>query len=122
MFLDIGQSIINPAIGLTRLKFEEPIKKALKGKHNVFVMTSIGDKQVPRWSAPELGVSVFAYFVANGLQGYADGVRQDERRDGWVSLQELHAYVQHQVSNWVAVHRNSVQNPLLISEATVGRP
>ncbi len=42
---------------------------------------------------PELGHGIFTYFLTEGLRGAAD-----LNRDGIVSLDELYAYVEQQVS------------------------
>lgn len=61
--------------------------------------------------AEELGHSVFAYFLWEGLRGRAEGENADRRGDGRVSMQELAAYVTAQVEGWTLKHRLVRQSP-----------
>ena len=61
------------------------------------------------WTSPELNSSVFGFFVALGLEGYAD-----ENNDWVVTLAELKRYVDISVTHWAANYRDSVQTPLLL--------
>jgi hypothetical protein len=63
--------------------------------------------------AEELGHSVFAYFLWEGLRGQADGENAKHRRDGRVSLQELAGYVTAHVEQWTLRHRGVRQSPRL---------
>jgi hypothetical protein len=63
--------------------------------------------------AEELGHSVFAYFLWEGLRGQADGENATHRRDARVSLQELAAYVTTRVEQWTLRHRRVRQTPRL---------
>ena len=56
------------------------------------------------WTATELNSSVFGFFVANGLQGWAD-----IDRDQTVSFKELAVYLSNQVSDWAQDFRDSNQ-------------
>jgi len=63
------------------------------------------------WHAPELGASVFGFYLTEGLSGKAN-------RDGYgpISMQELYHYVRGNVDRWVTKHRCDRQEPLLIPE------
>jgi hypothetical protein len=63
--------------------------------------------------AEELGHSVFAHFLCEGLRGQADGVLRNRHPDRRVSSQELAAYTTAQVEQWVARHRQVRQTPRL---------
>ena len=61
------------------------------------------------WTAPELNSSVFGFFVALGLEGYADS-----NKDWVVTLAELNRYVDVSVRHWAANYRDSIQTPMLL--------
>lgn len=63
--------------------------------------------------AEELGHSVFAYFLYEGLRGQADGENAGRQRDGRVSLLELARFVATQVEKWTLRHRSVRQSPQL---------
>ncbi|MFT5300681.1 MAG: Mg-chelatase subunit ChlD [Mariniblastus sp.] len=85
---------------------------------NLFVLCSAGDAQKSFHSASLRG-TVFGNFVRLGLAGCADhsATSNDNsfgNRDGQVTLNELHQYVQKNVSQWVLFNRGDVQIPELI--------
>ncbi len=61
--------------------------------------------------AEELGHSVFAFFLWEGLRGKADGQNDSRRNDGRVSFQELTRYVKAKVEQWTLRHRGVRQSP-----------
>ena len=71
--------------------------------------------QTPHGS-PDLGQSVFAYYVQEGLRGRADGY--ESNRDGRVSVKELAAFVQARVERWTWHNRGERQTPTLLGEAS----
>jgi Carboxypeptidase regulatory-like domain len=66
--------------------------------------------------SPELGQSVFAHYVQEGLRGRADGYCGS--RDGRISVKELAAFVQARVERWTWHNRGEHQKPSLLGEAS----
>ncbi|HEY7158687.1 MAG TPA: hypothetical protein VH575_32385 [Gemmataceae bacterium] len=60
--------------------------------------------------AEELGHSVFAYYLREGLRRQAE---KEPTADGRVSLQELASYVTREVEQWTWQHRRARQTPRL---------
>jgi hypothetical protein len=63
--------------------------------------------------AEELGHSVFAYFLEQGLRGQADDEGPRRVSDGRISLRELAEFVTSRVEQWTLRHRNVRQTPRL---------
>jgi hypothetical protein len=61
-------------------------------------------------------VSALAYFLAEGCRGKADGLNPEQRKNGRVSLRELHAYVERECKQWAPRFRNASQTPLLFGQ------
>jgi hypothetical protein len=62
-------------------------------------------------TAEELGHSVFAHFLCQGLSGQADSHNPKKRSDGRVSLLELEEYLIAEVDRWAQRHRGVRQTP-----------
>jgi hypothetical protein len=64
----------------------------------------------------ELGQSVFAYYLSQGLDGWADGYNDTGKRDNRVSVKELCAFVTARVSRWADPNRHTRQTPILFGQ------
>ena len=112
LILDSGRIRENWPAGILHNGFADALQVALQEKpvERLFVLNSTRLDQRAH-AAPELGGSVFAWFVAAGLRGAAD-TNQDKR----VKLRELYDYLQNHVDFWVRQNRSERQRPLLIPE------
>ena len=118
LFLDVGEvdeNILWEGVSIVE-QIESLLKEMRDGDEKVqnvdrfWVLVSAGDHQ-KSWFAPELGSSVFSYFVSRGLEGAAD------HEGDKVSLGNLRDYVETSVDNWVRDFRDSSQTPRLITVA-----
>ena len=89
--------------------------EGVAGVDRSWVLISVGDHHKP-WFAPELGSSVFIYFVSRGLEGEAEHEGEE------ILLGDLTEYVEKSVDHWVRDYRDSSQNPCLLSVATTDKP
>ena len=112
LILDSGRIRENWPAGILHNGFADALQVTLQEKpvERLFVLNSTRLDQRSH-AAPELGGSVFAWFVAAGLRGAAD-TNQDKR----VKLRELYDYLQNHVDFWVRQNRSERQRPLLIPE------
>jgi hypothetical protein len=81
------------------------------GVENLTVLSACGPGQRAN-DAPEMGHTVFGKYVRDGLLGAADG--DGTKGDSVLTLKELAAYVDKQVTEWMASHRADAQRPLMI--------
>ncbi len=110
--LDTGELREDWSIGLFQNGFAELLPElvtSLDIPTLAVIHSTRGSQQ--SWSAPELGGTVFAYYVAAGLRGAADA---DD--DGTVRLHELATYLENHVDAWVHAYRTARQQPLLLPE------
>lgn len=112
LLLDGGRIRENWPAGILHNGFADALQHALQAQpiERWFVLNSTRRDQRAH-AAPELGGSVYAWFVAAGLRGAADA-NQDKR----VSLRELYDYLQNHVDSWARQNRSERQRPLLIPE------
>ncbi len=114
LLLDLAQPCTAPHDGLLRNDVVERLKplleKAVQDHPKLQVLTSCAAGQVSL-SSEELGHTAFAYYVARGLQGHADGCLPGRPPDHLVGVQELQSYVTAQVDRWAAHNRGSRQTP-----------
>ena len=61
----------------------------------------------------ELNRSVFSYYLEEGLRGGADGYSSTGSRDGFITVQELAAFVRARVDRWAQRTRGARQVPVL---------
>ena len=117
LLLDCSRIDVDWHLGVLHNNFAERLHAVVEEKQREYpglaVLTSAGPGQIG-WTAPELGGSVFGYYVWRGLRGEADGWL-GKSRDGSVSLRELDAYVREKVAKHVREHRADVQEPMLIA-------
>ncbi len=112
LILDAGRIRENWSAGILYNGFADLLQQTLTEARitRLYVLNSTRHNQ-RGFAAPELGGSVFAYFVAAGLRGAAD-----TNADGQVRLHELSDYLQNHVAAWVNQYRTARQQPLLIPE------
>ncbi|MDG2467912.1 MAG: hypothetical protein P8M80_01415, partial [Pirellulaceae bacterium] len=78
---------------------------------NLWVLSSV-DRVQSGWYSPEVGSSIFSFFVGQGLRGWspdADGKLET------ISLLDLADYVADSVDRWAKNARDSRQHPILYS-------
>lgn len=112
LILDSGRIRENWSCGILHNGFAEVLEHTLREKRfpRLYVLNSTRRNE-RGCSAPELGGSVFAYYVTCGLRGAAD-----TNGDGRIKLHELYEYLQNHVASWVNRNRTQQQQPLLIPE------
>ena len=112
LILDAGRIREDWSAGILYNGFAEALPRALAEAQlpRLYVINSTRHNQ-RGFAAPELGGSVFAYFVAAGLRGAAD-----TDADGQVRLHELADYLQNHVASWVSHYRSARQEPLLVPD------
>ncbi|MHB8974243.1 MAG: hypothetical protein ACYC4N_27735 [Pirellulaceae bacterium] len=110
LILDAGRIRENWSSGILYNGFADALLKTLTEAHlpRLYVINSTRHNE-RGFAAPELGGSVFAYFVAAGLRGAAD-----TNADGQVRLRELTDYLQNHVASWVSHYRSAQQQPLIV--------
>lgn len=70
------------------------------------------------WPSEQAGLTIFNYFLMQGLRGAADDRREGGNGDRRVSAGELADYVDKKVPIWVkAAHNKAEQTPLLLPSA-----
>jgi hypothetical protein len=79
------------------------------------VLCSCAAGQTP-YGSPDLGQSVFAHYLEEGLRGHADGYGAN--RDGRITVKELAAFVQARVERWTWHNRGDRQTPTLLGDAS----
>jgi hypothetical protein len=128
LILDAGQDSYNPRSGISHSAFPVALKQDVNAAKDPalwvllanssfersHVSPTVGERhRIARGPArPNRGNSVFGWFVFEALAGFAD-----EDEDRVVRLDELYAYVQPNVSEWVsaATGKNESQTPLLLN-------
>jgi hypothetical protein len=74
-------------------------------------LVACGPGQAP-FASPELGRSVFSFYLEAGLKGAAD-----DDRDNRVSVRELAGFVRTRVNRWTLENRGVAQTPVLVGTA-----
>jgi hypothetical protein len=117
LLLDVMRPVASPYSGVLANRTAERIRSIVEQAaiRKLLVLTACKPGQMSL-SSEELGHSVFAYYVALGLSGQADGYAQD-KRDGRISLAELAAYVSEQVDHWAMLNAGTHQTPVLLPES-----
>lgn len=116
LLLDIMQSFLDVRRGLllndSAQRLQPVLEEVLAKDPHLSVLCACSPGQVSL-TAEELGHSVFAYFLWEGLRGQADGENPRRRHDGRVSLVELANYVTAQVEQWALRQYGVRQSPRL---------
>jgi hypothetical protein len=119
LLLDAGQLATDRDLGLfangvvhrlEALLREQPVPRLA-----VLVATSPGQRS---WASEADGTTIFAHYVGRGLEGAAAGWD----RSGRLTVQGLSRYVRAHVERWARTHRQAVQTPLLLGDATLNAP
>jgi hypothetical protein len=116
LLLDVMQPLIEPRRGLLANDAAERLQPLLDAvlpqDPGLAVLYACVPGQVSV-VAEELGHSVFAHSLCQGLRGGADGENAQHTRDGRVSLLELASFVATRVEEWAWRGRNVRQTPRL---------
>ncbi|HMF13066.1 MAG TPA: hypothetical protein VKE94_12200, partial [Gemmataceae bacterium] len=120
LILDIVQPFVAPRSGVVAddvsARAEVLVKKATE-EHKGFLVLSACAASQNALTSEDLGHSVFAYYLEQGLRGAADGYNESQQRNGEVSVRELHAFVLARVSRWAQNNRALPQTPTLFGSA-----
>lgn len=116
LFLDIAHPIANPFNGIliddaARMLDDYLLECKRAQRLPCPVLTACGPGQVSLPCDPE-GMSVFAFYIREGLSGLADGIL-DGKRDEIVRVGELVRFVQTRVERWSRLCAAAPQNPTL---------
>jgi hypothetical protein len=117
LLLDLAQPCTTPRGGLlvndVAERLQTILEAALADDPDLQVLTACSPGQVSL-SSEELGNSVFAYYVALGLRGHADGCLPNQTPNHEVTVQELQTYVTTQVQRWAWHNRGARQTPVFL--------
>ncbi|HJZ56970.1 MAG TPA: hypothetical protein VKE74_18520, partial [Gemmataceae bacterium] len=117
LILDATQSPAFPDLGLVHNDFAAALLELegdIAAVPNLVVFASTGPDQ-RSWVSPEWGMSSFAHFLSDGLNGAADA-DHDKRISGW----ELIDYVRPRVKDWARDHRAALQLPVVLPQGEEG--
>jgi hypothetical protein len=108
---DANRMDLNWRLGLLYNTFSDRLAAVVRAKNisGLAVLNSASPGQIG-WAAPELRNSAFGYFLWRGLGGAA----RSGKNGKIITLQDLAAYLQNNVSRWVAEKRADDQTPVLI--------
>ena len=107
---DVGKMDLNWSIGWLHNSFPSALRRAVDavGDARLAVLCSANDGQ-RAWTDCGLRASVFGHFFRLGLRGAASG------GDRTLTLRKLYAYVDENVSQWVANQFGAQQHPVLMA-------
>lgn len=74
-----------------------------------YILNSCSENQLS-WASPELGKSIFSYYLTRGLRGAA---REVNGRPN-ISIKNLYDYVSSNTDKWAQANRSAVQKPFLL--------
>jgi hypothetical protein len=111
LILDANRMDLKWGLGLLYNTFADRLAAVVREKNipGLAVLNSASPGQIG-WAAPELRDSAFGFFLWRGLGGAA----RSGKNGKVITLQDLAAYVQNNVSRWVAEKRADDQMPMLI--------
>lgn len=120
LVLDIMRPFVASRFGVfaadVASRTEKLAEKATASDEKLLVLTACAAGQFALESE-DLGHSVFAYYLEQGLVGAADGYSARGRRDGEVTVQELSSFLQARVDRWARQNRAARQTPKLFGTA-----
>lgn len=115
LILDLAQPVADPWLGILANDVPRGIVAELLGVEDphrlVLAACSPGQTAL---ASPELGRSVFSFYLEEGLRGHADGSVGSAHVDGEVSVSELAAFVRQRVDRWARLNRGVRQTPLFL--------
>jgi hypothetical protein len=114
MILDITHSLDDPRLGLVSEDIAGRFKELFDSEDqgNLQVLCACAPGQLSLVSE-DLPLSVFGYYLDEGLRGHADGYNHG-KSDGRVTVQELADFVTARVDRWAIFNRGLRQTPLLL--------
>lgn len=120
LILDLAAPFTDPGSGIlsadVAVHLEPLLQSTVKQHPNLQILAACRPGQVSL-ASEDLGHSVFAFFLLQGLLGDADGHNPAGVRDSQVSLQELVNYVTTEVDRWAWTNRRLRQTPVLYGES-----
>jgi hypothetical protein len=117
MILDVVRPIADPFHGPLHDDVAERLHDLLAiSKLNYFVLTSCSPGETALPLEPEQ-LSVFSYYLTQGLGGAADGYNASGERNEHVSVRELAAFVTARVSRWAERCVRTTQTPELFGNS-----
>ncbi len=115
LILDICWTIDDPYVGgLDDIASRIPDELAAVPDPARLVLVPCAPAQMAL-ASPELGRSVFGYFLEDALRGWADYDASQPARQGLVTVHKLAEHVQTRVAAWAHAH-NARQTPVLYGE------
>jgi hypothetical protein len=119
LLLDLMKPLADARAGLLRdevgAPLEQLVQAAVAGDPGLQVLCACAPGQASH-ASEELGHTVFAHYLVEGLAGRADGQLEGQRADGIVSVRELAAYVAPRVNRWAWRNRAAGQTPVLYGD------
>ncbi|MFO0938020.1 MAG: hypothetical protein U0798_16070 [Gemmataceae bacterium] len=118
LILDLGRSRANPFVG--PLADDVPVAldahlKKISAKLPCSVLVSCSEAGEESLIIPEMKMSAFAFYLAEGLDGAADCYNKEGKHDRNVNVEELATYVTTHVTRWARNNRHLKQTPKLYS-------
>jgi hypothetical protein len=119
LILDVMHPLTDLRLGMlendaARL-LQDELRKAVEGDPNLVILCACFPGQVAH-ASEDLGQTVFAQYVLEGLQGGADNYNPKGERNRRVTVRELAAFVAARVDRWVEQNRQDRQTPQLFPE------
>ncbi len=120
LLLDVLQPFTEPRAGVLANdvadRLDPALQAAVEDDPRLLVLSACAPGQVSL-ASEELGHTVFAYYLLQGLGGRADGYGPGGKRDQRIHVRELADYVTGHVDRWAWVCRESRQTPRLYGPA-----
>lgn len=119
LLLDLMKPLTDARVGLLRgevgAPLEQLVQAAVEGDPGLQVLCACAPGQTSH-ASEELGHTVFAHYLTEGLAGRADGQLEGQKADGLVSVRELAAFVIPRVNRWAWRNRAAWQTPVLYGD------
>ncbi len=117
LILDIMQPLLDPRLGVLTSDVAEKAEAIIQSgdDQDLLVLCACSPGQVSLVSE-EVNLSVFGYYLDQGLRGHADGYGPEGKQDGRVTVKELAAFVEKHVDRWAARNRATRQTPVLLGK------
>jgi hypothetical protein len=110
LILDMMKPLADLRLGILADEVAEKVQHVLYSRRlPFFVLCACSEGECSQVS-PELNGSVFAYYIAEGLRGWAHGYASGEDKPN-VSVRDLAKFVEVRVSRWAAENRSCRQTP-----------